>query len=147
MMRYAWAVLGLGLWATGMGVGVQSAWGQAETSQPVVQLKQNYPNPFNPATTIPFTLSGDVFANGHRPKVSLKIYNVLAQLVAVPILQGTGEALQNLELACSSAQGCAYSAYWDGNILTSSRPAASGVYIYQLVVDGNRFTKKMIVMK
>ncbi|HYT70211.1 MAG TPA: hypothetical protein VEK78_02445 [Gemmatimonadales bacterium] len=147
MMRYAWAVLGLGLWAAGMGVGVQSAWGQAETSQPVVQLKQNYPNPFNPATTIPFTLSGDVFANGHRPKVSLKIYNVLAQLVAVPILQGTGEALQNLELACSSAQGCAYSAYWDGNILTSSRPAASGVYIYQLVVDGNRFTKKMIVMK
>jgi len=147
MMRYAWAVLGLGLWAAGMGVGVQSAWGQAETSQPVVQLKQNYPNPFNPATTIPFTLSGDVFANGHRPKVSLKIYNVLAQLVAVPILQGTGEALQNLELACSSAQGCAYSAYWDGNILASSRPAASGVYIYQLVVDGNRFTKKMIVMK
>src|SRR5256885_4178567 len=42
--------------------------------------KQNYPNPFNPATTIPFSLSGDLFASGHRPVVSLKIYNVLAQL-------------------------------------------------------------------
>ncbi len=29
----------------------------------------------------------------------------------------------------------------------TSQPAASGVYIYQLVVDGRRFTKKMIVMK
>jgi len=26
----------------------------------------------------PFALNADLFANGHRPKVSLKIYNVLA---------------------------------------------------------------------
>jgi len=113
----------------------------------MVELKQNYPNPFNPATTIPFSLAGDVFANGHRPKVSLKIYNVLAQLVAVPILQGTGAALDNLELSCSSAEGCAYSAYWDGNVRNTNQQAASGVYLYQLVVDGQRFTKKMIIMK
>src|SRR5207244_13274559 len=81
--------------------GVDGVLGQA-SHPPLVELKQNYPNPFNPATTIPFTLSGDLFANGHRPKVSLKIYNVLAQLVAVPILQGTGQALDNLELSCSS---------------------------------------------
>src|SRR2546422_7347 len=60
MKRYAWAVLGLGLWVAGM----QAAWGQ--TPQPTVELKQNYPNPFNPATTIPFSLSGDLFASGHR---------------------------------------------------------------------------------
>ena len=149
MKRHAWAVLGLGLWAAaaGVGVGVQSVWGQAQTPQPAVELKQNYPNPFNPATTIPFVLDGQLFANGHRPKVSLKIYNVLAQLVAVPILQGTGELADELELTCPSPQGCAFSCYWDGNVLNTGQPAASGVYIYQLVVDGKRYTKKMIVMK
>ena len=144
MKRYAWAVLGLGLWAAG--VGLREAQGQ-QGSTPTVQLKQNYPNPFNPATTIPFALGGDAFANGHRPKVSLKIYNVLAQLVAVPILQGTGEALDDLELSCGNAAGCSFSAYWDGKVLNTGREAASGVYIYQLIVDGRRYTKKMIIMK
>ncbi len=78
---------------------------------------------------------------------SLKIYNVLAQLVAVPILQGTGEVVDNLELSCSSPVGCTYSAYWDGNVRNTGQAAASGVYIYQLVVDGKRFTRKMVVMK
>src|SRR2546422_11386842 len=147
MKRYAWAVLGLGLWVAGLGVAAGPAWGQQP--RPTVELKQNYPNPFNPATTIPFTLNGELFANGHRPKVSLKIYNVLAQLVAVPILQGTGEDLDNLELTCSTAGSspCAFNAYWDGKVLKTDREAASGVYIYQLIVDGRRFTKKMIVMK
>ena len=114
---------------------------------PLVELKQNYPNPFNPATTIPFTLNGDLFANGHRPKVSLRIYNVLAQLVAVPLLQGTGEAMTDLELTCGTSGPCEFWAYWDGKVLNTDREAASGVYIYQLIVDGKRFTKKMIVMK
>ena len=143
MTRYAWAVLGLGLVAAG----AQEGRGQALGAPSPVELKQNYPNPFNPATTLPFTLSGDLFANGHRPKVSLKIYNVLAQLVAVPILQGTGEALDDLELTCGSASGCSFSAYWDGKVRDTGREAASGVYIYQLIVDGRRYTKKMIVMK
>src|SRR6266702_1694108 len=139
MKRYAWAVLGLGLWAAA--AAVSGAWGQ--TPPPVVELKQNYPNPFNPATTIPFVLSGDLFANGHRPKVSLTIYNVLAQIVAVPILQGTGEELTNRELTCTPVAGvCAFTAYWNGNVLNTDREAASGVYIYQLIVDGRRFTKK-----
>src|SRR5881396_2745980 len=146
MKLYAWALLAGGLGGGLLAGGVDGVLGQA-TPPPLVELKQNYPNPFNPATTIPFTLNGDLFANGHRPKVSLKIYNVLAQLVAVPILQGTGEALADLELTCGTAGSCAFTAYWDGKVLKTDREAASGVYIYQLVVDGRRFTKKMIVMK
>ncbi|HLQ59242.1 MAG TPA: hypothetical protein VK113_06990 [Gemmatimonadales bacterium] len=147
MKLYTWAVLVGGL-GGGLLAGVGGGFRQA-TPAPLVELKQNYPNPFNPATTIPFTLSGELFANGHRPKVSLKIYNVLAQLVAVPILQGTGEDLDNLELTCSTAGSspCAFNAYWDGKVLKTDRDAASGVYIYQLIVDGRRFTRKMIIMK
>ena len=102
MKSYAWAVVvGLGLLAGGAG----DVPGQGVQPPAPVELKQNYPNPFNPATTIPFTLNGDLFAAAHRPRVSLKIYNVLAQLVAVPILQGTGEALSDLELSCSTGAG------------------------------------------
>src|SRR5712692_5472676 len=145
MKLYSWAVLVGGL-GGGLLSGVHGVFGQA-TPPPLVELKQNYPNPFNPATTIPFTLNGDLFANGHRPRVSLKIYNVLAQLVAVPILQGTGEVLDNVQLSCASADGCSFSAYWDGNIRTTGQQAASGIYLYQLVIDGQRFTRKMIIMK
>ncbi len=143
MKLYAWAVL---VGALGLLAGVDGVLGQA-APPPSVELKQNYPNPFNPATTIPFTLSGDLFASGHQPKVSLKIYNVLAQLVAVPLLQGTGQALTDLELTCSTTGPCDFWAYWDGKVLNTDREAASGVYIYQLIVDGRRFTKKMIIMK
>ena len=143
MKRHAWAMVGLGLLA--VGAGTPPVLGQSPSQSPVV-LKQNYPNPFNPATTIPFSLGADLFAGGHRPKVSLRIYNVLAQLVAVPILQGTGAPLDNVELLCTTPTGCDFTAYWDGN-LNSGQQAASGVYIYQLIVDGQRFTRKMIITK
>lgn len=147
MKRYAWAVMGLGLWATAAGVsrGQVPTPGQG-TSRPTVELRQNFPNPFNPATTIPFTLGGSLFANGHRPTVSLKIYNVLAQLVAIPILQGTGQPLEGQPVDCANPSGCSFTAYWDGNV-RGGQQASSGVYIYQLIVDGQRFTKKMLIMK
>jgi hypothetical protein len=136
-------MVALGLAAVGAGDAVA----QRAGPPPAVDLRQNYPNPFNPATTIPFVLDGELFANGHRPQVSLRIYNVLAQLVAVPILQGSGERLDNVALSCTGPGSCAFTAYWDGKVLNSDREAASGVYLYQLVVDGVRYTRKMIVMK
>ncbi len=145
MRRHAWAVVGLGVLA--VGVDARAAWSQQGPPPATVQLKQNYPNPFNPATTIPFSLGTELFSGGHRPTVSLRIYNVLAQLVAVPILQGTGEPLDNVEMSCAGTTSCDFSAYWDGNVRNSGSQAASGIYIYQLVVDGRRFTKKMIIMK
>lgn len=144
MKRYAWAVLGLGL----LGVGAKSGWGQNQGPPPRAELKQNYPNPFNPATTIPFTLGGEFWTSGRQPVVSLKVYNVLGQLVAVPILQGTGEALNNVPLSCNDTVGCTYTAYWDGKVLGTGREAASGVYLYQLLVNGRPAgTRKMLIMK
>lgn len=119
----------------------------ARTAQ--VELLQNYPNPFNPATTIPFRLSEGVFANGHRPVVSLRIYNVLAQLVAIPTIQASGEPLDGIALECREVRDgyCEFSAYWDGRYLGTDREAASGVYVYQLIVDGRRSSRRMVVMK
>ncbi len=111
------------------------------------QLGQNFPNPFNPTTTIPFAL-GDAPActdGGKTYVVTLRIYNVLRQVVATPILQGgeaAGQPTQGLRLRCGS-----YSAYWNGNLLNTGREVASGVYIYALEVDGRAVVRKMVVMK
>ena len=116
---------------------------------PGVQLGQNYPNPFNPATTIPFTI-GDVpnctADGGRQHRVTLRIYNVLAQLVAIPVLQGgngaDGQPLMNVTLSCGS-----FTAYWNGHYLNTSQEVPSGVYIYLIEVDGHSIGKKMIVMR
>jgi len=135
-MRHAWAILGLGL----LMVGVQGGSRSLVAQTPTFESQQNR---FNPATTIPFKVSGELFLKGHRPVVSLRIYNVLAQLVAIPILRGTDKPLDSLALTCPTTLGCRYNAYWDGYV--AGKPAASGVYIYQLVIDGRRVTKKIVV--
>jgi hypothetical protein len=147
-MYHRWAALALvlALWS----MRPESAAGQSAT-QPTQQqprgrksgtLGQNYPNPFNPETFIPFQLAC-VEGGGGQSVVSLRVYNVLGQLMAVPIVQGRAEPLANLKLDC----GQSYVAYWDGKVLNSGREAASGIYLYELVVDGERTAKKMFVAK
>ena len=113
-------------------------------------LGQNFPNPFNPETRIPFAV-GDppTCEDSSRPhKVTLRIYNLLAQLVAVPVLQGgTGDVaggaeIENLTLTCNQ-----YTAYWDGKDRRTGREVASGIYLYRLEIDGKAIVKKMIVAK
>ncbi|MBE0590910.1 MAG: hypothetical protein IH616_00750 [Gemmatimonadales bacterium] len=142
MKPSAWAVvLALGLLIAAPAF----AYAQDSTSQPQVQLGRNYPNPFNPETTIPFTLDQSLWAGGKEPVVSLRIYNILAQLVAVPILQGSGELLDGIPLGWNGTGE--YAAYWDGKVQGTTREAASGVYVYQLIVNGKANTKKMTVVK
>jgi hypothetical protein len=107
-------------------------------------LGQNYPNPFNPVTHIPFSVVGCEGSVSQRV-VSIRIYNVLAQVVAVPHLEGPiglDRPLRSLTLPCGD-----YSAYWDGKVLNSGHEAASGVYLIQLVVDGNSYPKKAFIAK
>ena len=111
------------------------------------ELRQNYPNPFNPETRIAFSVGG--YPNCTDPsrqyRVSLKIFNLLAQEVAVPVLQGgvaAGQPLANVFLNCGE-----YTAYWDGKVANSNREAASGVYAYRLEVNGSPITRKMTIRK
>ncbi len=138
-MRYfAWAVALLGLLA------VNPAQADAQAINPV-RLKQNSPNPFNPETTIPFVLSEELW-EVDRPVVSVRIYNVLAQLVAIPVLQRTGEKFDNIALDWNGTGE--YEAFWDGKVLDTGREAPSGVYVYQIIVNGRAAgSKKMTVIK
>ncbi|MDA3838426.1 MAG: T9SS type A sorting domain-containing protein [Candidatus Delongbacteria bacterium] len=83
-------------------------------------LHQNYPNPFNPTTEINFTLN-------HNSLTKLTVYNTKGEMVKI---------LNNSKLAKGS-----YSYSFDGQDLNS------GLYFYQLEVEGVRSTKKMILMK
>ncbi len=141
MKSLAWAAVALGLLTAAPAV----ALAQQETPAPQVQLHRNYPNPFNPETTIPFTLDQSLWAGGLQPVVTLRIYNILAQLVAIPMLQGSGEPLDNVQIQWNGTGE--YAAYWDGKVQGTNREAASGVYVYQLVVNGKSFTKKMTIVK
>lgn len=114
------------------------------------ELRQNFPNPFNPETHIPFRVGG--FPNCIDParqyRVSLRIFNLLGQPVATPLLQGGaagvagGERLENVMLPCGD-----YTAYWDGKLQGSNREAPSGIYAYRLEVDGRPITRKMTIRK
>lgn len=110
------------------------------------QLEQNYPNPFNPETTIPFTLGEELFVDGRPAVVTIRIFNLLQQLVAHPVAlghpSGEGQELQQLEYGIPGR----YEAFWDGTDL-SGRQVASGIYFMQLTVNGRSETRKMYVLK
>ena len=110
------------------------------------QLEQNYPNPFNPETTIPFTLGEDLFVDGPPSVVTVRIFNLLQQLVAHPIAPRppSGEAQELRQVEYPIPGRC--EAYRDGTDL-SGRQVASGIYFMQLTVNGRSETRKMYVLK
>ena len=113
-------------------------------------LRQNYPNPFNPETRISFTVGDEKCDDpGRQHRVSLRIYNILSQLVAIPVLQGgaggsaaPGIPLDRVMLTCGD-----YVAYWDGKYMGTKTEVASGVYLYELRIDNEHLVKRMLVTK
>ncbi|MEW6195693.1 MAG: S8 family serine peptidase [Bacteroidota bacterium] len=81
---------------------------------------QNYPNPFNPTTLIQFTIK-------NSGKVTLKVYDVLGREVA--------------NLLNSYHESGSYEIPFDGSSLPS------GIYFYNLTVNGKSLTKKMMLLK
>ena len=136
LIRPGWWLVLLALLAT-------QAVAQHNPLTPKAELKENYPNPFYPATTIPFTIFPEVCQDDHQPVVSLRILNVLAQTVAIPRLVDTTKApLEGLSIACGD-----HEAFWNGSQLSGEREPRPGIYFYRLTVDGDVFTRKMIVSR
>ena len=83
-------------------------------------LSQNYPNPFNPSTNIIYSIK-------NSGKVSLSVYNLLGQKVAVLV-----DGVQNAG---------------SHNIVFSGNNLSSGIYFYRLESANEVITKKMLLMK
>jgi len=88
-------------------------------------LRQNFPNPFNPSTEIKYFIGG-------RSNLTLKIYNVLGQVVAT-LADGTFDAGE-------------YTAVWDGKN-DVGMPVGSGVYFYRLETETFKESRKMLLLR
>jgi hypothetical protein len=110
------------------------------------ELQQNYPNPFNPTTRIPFALQPSLFAEGRPVVVTMRIFNVLQQLVAFPTAMnhpmGNGTPVRELQYETPGQK----EAFWDGRDV-NGRQVASGIYYLQVIVNGKRRIMPMIVAK
>ena len=126
---------------------IQPATAQAPSSQESgFELMPNYPNPFNPETTIPFALGEGLFEDGRPVVVSVRVFNLLSQVVAHPVALGhpSGQGVEVIQLEYN--QPGQYEAFWDGYDL-QGRQVASGMYFLQLTVNGETRIQKMLVAK
>ena len=88
-------------------------------------LAQNRPNPFNGITEISFKSAGNENAQ-------IIIYNILGKKVKT-VYNGISQAGIN-------------TVYWDGTTGAGSQ-AASGIYIYTLILNGKFYSRKMVCLK
>jgi len=96
------------------------------------RLGQNYPNPFNPSTTIPFKAGSRKLGAGSPTRTTLKIYNVLGQLV---------KTLVDEEKSPGN-----YQLIWDGKDQRGDE-VSSGIYFYQLKAGNYKETRKMSLLR
>jgi formylglycine-generating enzyme required for sulfatase activity len=94
--------------------------GLGENLQNEIQLKQNTPNPFNYFTTIQFSIS-------KSQNVKLNIYNSYGQLIATLVNEKLSPGIHNFT--------------W------KAENFPSGIYTYNLQLENQSSTKKMILIK
>lgn len=98
------------------------------------RLEQNYPNPVNADTYIPFYLEEQLFKGGENHIISIRIYNILRQLVAVPSAVGHPRGKDVVLTGLRYTEPGRKIAYWDGKGLNGRR-VPSGMYFCELVVN------------
>jgi hypothetical protein len=111
-----------------------------------VALEQNYPNPFNYETRIPFVLGEDMFEDGRPVVVSVRIYNVLRQPIAVPTAFDHPSAAGQPALELRYDMPGRYELYWDGRD-RGGQPVPSGIYFCHVTANRSQNVLKMIVAR
>ena len=127
-----------------------SASGQAPAERPRFETNRGFyfdrglSGPVRPEMSIPFYLEEKLFENSSRVVVSLRIYNVLKQPIAIPILRDdvTGQQAEVLNLPV--LQPGRKIAYWNGKDL-SGATVPTGVYYCELQVGDRTATLKLVV--
>jgi len=94
-----------------------------------VAMQQNYPNPFNPSTTIRFDLPGN---EGEKRNVTIVVYDMRGRRVRM--------------LIDSDLEPGNHQVHWNGRN-DRGESVGSGIYLYTLNAGGERFTRKMTVLK
>jgi hypothetical protein len=108
------------------------------------RIEQGQAGPYNATIVIPFTLIEADFDEGEPVVVTIRILNLLGQVVAVPTAVGHPGgvvAVEDLKYATPGHK----EAYWHGLDRTGHRVAA-GVYLLELVVNGERAPPQRIVV-
>lgn len=90
-------------------------------------LEQNYPNSFNPSTRIKFTIPSDVILSEAKNLVTLKVYDILGNEIAILVDEYKPAGTYEVEF--------------------NARQLSSGVYYYQLKAGDFLSTKKMLNLK
>jgi len=109
------------------------------------QLKGSDPTPFDPGTTIAFELGEQLFRDGQSAVVSIRILNMLQQVVAVPTALDHPKGfvlVNNLKYTEPGEK----KAWWNGTD-RKGRKVAAGIYYYQLVVNGKAAPVMRMVVK
>lgn len=110
------------------------------------RLEQNYPNPVTSETWIPFTLEERLFESSDSVVVSLRIVNVLGQVVALPVTAKEGKGrLQRVFNLIVRAPGRMV-AYWDGRD-PAGKPVPTGMYYGELTVNNRPGVRKIVVLR
>ncbi|HYW51849.1 MAG TPA: hypothetical protein VE861_14635 [Gemmatimonadaceae bacterium] len=111
-------------------------------------LGQSSPNPTAGDTRFPFFVGDPPVCRDSRRqyRVTLRIYNLLAQEVAVAQLTGPNGELEGARRLNGVMLTCRqYQAYWDGRVDGTQRDAPDGIYLYRLEVNGRAVVKKLVV--
>jgi len=88
---------------------------------------RNYPNPFNPSTTISFSVTQT------SSFVNLEIFNL------------KGQKVKEFDVILSGDEGESNSVIWNGTD-KNNKPVSSGIYLYQLKVDGKFIAKNRCLL-
>jgi hypothetical protein len=108
-------------------------------------LEQNYPNPVSSDTWIPFTLEERLFEDSDSVVVSLRIVNILKQVVAFPVVTRGGRARDRVVNLVIREPGRNL-AYWDGKD-PAGRTVPSGMYYGELTVNNRPTVRKIVVLR